>query len=88
MRGLNAALIIELREIHKLSNNEMNSCDCGGCGGGGEKFSCISGRIQGIGCALAWVTIARDSESEPPFYPWGNSTGFAQDTFGFRLAQA
>ncbi len=24
---------------------------------------------QGVGCALAWVTIARDSESDYPFYP-------------------
>ncbi len=38
-------------------------------GGGGEKFSGFSGRIQSIGRALAWVTIARDSESEPQFYP-------------------
>ncbi len=28
---------------------------------GSERFS---GRKQSIGCALAWVTIARDSESE------------------------
>ncbi len=26
-------------------------------------------RNQGVGCALAWVTIARDSESDYPFYP-------------------
>ncbi len=31
-----------------------------------EKFSV---RNQGVGCALAWVTIARDSESDYPFYP-------------------
>ncbi len=31
-----------------------------------EKFS---GRNQSIGCALAWVTIARDCESDYPFYP-------------------
>ncbi len=29
----------------------------------------FSGRNQSIGCALAWVTTARDSESEYPFYP-------------------
>ncbi len=29
----------------------------------------FSGRNQSIDCALAWVTIARDSESEHPFYP-------------------
>ncbi len=40
----------------------------------------FSGRIQIIGCALAWVTIARDSESEPPFKPVGTSAGFAQVT--------
>ncbi len=27
----------------------------------------ISGRNQSIGCAVAWVTVARDSESEYPF---------------------
>ncbi len=32
---------------------------------GSEVFS---GRNQSIGCAVAWVTIARDSESEYPFY--------------------
>ncbi len=26
-------------------------------------------RNRGVGCALAWVTIARDSESDYPFYP-------------------
>ncbi len=31
----------------------------------GEAFSV---RNQGVGCALAWVTIARDSESDYPFY--------------------
>ncbi len=29
----------------------------------------FSGRNQTIGCAVAWVTIARDSESDYPFYP-------------------
>ncbi len=29
----------------------------------------FSVRNQGVGCALAWVTIARDSESDYPFYP-------------------
>ncbi len=29
----------------------------------------FSVRNQGAGCALAWVTIARDSESDYPFYP-------------------
>ncbi len=38
-----------------------------------EKFS---GRNQSIGCALAWVTIARDSESAYPFNPVGR---FPQD---------
>ncbi len=33
-----------------------------------EKFS---GRSQSIGCALAWVTIARGSDSSYPFYPEG-----------------
>ncbi len=33
-----------------------------------EKFS---GRNQSIGCALAWVTIALDSESDYPFNPVG-----------------
>ncbi len=28
----------------------------------------FSGRNQSIGCAVAWVIIARDSESEYPFY--------------------
>ncbi len=32
---------------------------------GSEVFS---GRNQSIVCAVAWVTIARDSESEYPFY--------------------
>ncbi len=31
----------------------------------------LSGRNQSIGCAVAWVTIARDSESEYPFHPVG-----------------
>ncbi len=31
-------------------------------------FSC---RNQSIGCAVAWVTIARDSEPEYPFHPVG-----------------
>ncbi len=26
-------------------------------------------RNRGVGCALAWVNIARDSESDHPFYP-------------------
>ncbi len=29
----------------------------------------LSVRNQGVGCALAWVTVARDSESDYPFYP-------------------
>ncbi len=29
----------------------------------------LSVRNQGAGCALAWVTISRDSESDYPFYP-------------------
>ncbi len=29
----------------------------------------FSVRNQGVGWALAWVTIARDSECEYPFYP-------------------
>ncbi len=31
----------------------------------------FSVRNQGVGCALAWVTIARESESDYPFYPVG-----------------
>ncbi len=31
----------------------------------------ISGRNKSIGCAVGWVTIARDSESEYPFHPVG-----------------
>ncbi len=31
----------------------------------------FSGRNQSIGCAVAWVTIARDSESEYIFHPVG-----------------
>ncbi len=31
----------------------------------------FSGRNQSIGCAVAWVIIARDSESEYPFHPIG-----------------
>ncbi len=31
----------------------------------------FSGRNQSTACALAWVIIARDSESEHPFYPVG-----------------
>ncbi len=30
-----------------------------------------SGQNQSIGCALAWVTIARDSESDYTFNPVG-----------------
>ncbi len=40
----------------------------------------FSGRNQSIGCYLAWVTIARDSESEHPFYPVGKFPRFAQVT--------
>ncbi len=29
------------------------------------------GRQQSIGCALVWVTISRDAESEYPFNPVG-----------------
>ncbi len=35
---------------------------------GSEVFS---GRNKSIGCAVAWVTIARDSESEYPFLSCG-----------------
>ncbi len=28
-------------------------------------------RNQSVGCALAWVTVARDSESGYPFYTMG-----------------
>ncbi len=35
---------------------------------GSEVFS---GRNKSIGCAVAWVTIARDSESEYLFHPVG-----------------
>ncbi len=31
----------------------------------------FSGPDKNIGCALSWVIIARDSESEYPFYPVG-----------------
>ncbi len=47
----------------------------------------FSGRNQSNGCAVAWVTIARDSKSEYPFHPVGNSTGFVQDTYGVKYAQ-
>ncbi len=47
----------------------------------------FSVRNQGVGCALAWVTIARDSESDYPFILWCNSAGFVQDTYGVKLAQ-
>ncbi len=47
----------------------------------------FSGGNESIGCAVAWVTTARDSESEYPFHPVGNSTGFVQDTYGIRSAQ-
>ncbi len=41
-----------------------------------QQFHCVdseafSGRNQSIGCAVAWVTIARDSECEYPFHPVG-----------------
>ncbi len=38
----------------------------------------LSGRNQSIGCALVWVPIARDSESNYPFYPVGQFAGFMQ----------
>ncbi len=31
----------------------------------------LSGRNQSTGCAVAWVTVARVSESEYPFHPVG-----------------
>ncbi len=31
----------------------------------------LSGRNKSIGCAAAWVTVARVSESEYPFHPVG-----------------
>ncbi len=31
----------------------------------------FSVRKKGVGCALAWVALARDSESDYPFYPVG-----------------
>ncbi len=31
----------------------------------------FGGRNQGIACALAWVTVARDSDSDYPFYTLG-----------------
>ncbi len=37
---------------------------------GSEVFS---GRNQSIGCAVALVIIARDSESEYPFHPVGQT---------------
>ncbi len=39
----------------------------------------FSVRNQGVGCDLAWVTIARDSESDYPFYP---VVQFSQDLCG------
>ncbi len=46
----------------------------------------ISGRNQNIGCALALVTIARDSEAECLSILWGNSPGFAHVTnFAFPI---
>ncbi len=33
----------------------------------------FSGRNQSIGCAVAWVIIARGSESEYPFHPVGKT---------------
>ncbi len=35
---------------------------------GSEVFS---GRNQSVGCAVAWVIIARDYESQNPFHPVG-----------------
>ncbi len=51
---------------------------------GSEVFS---GWNQSIGCAVAWETIARDFESEYPFHPVGNSTGYVQHSHGVRSAQ-
>ncbi len=47
----------------------------------------LSGRSQSNGCAVAWVTIARDSEFEYHFILWGDSTGFVEDTYGVRCFQ-
>ncbi len=53
---------------------------------GSETFS---GPNQSIGCALAWVTLACDSESEYPFYPVGQfrkmCTGHLRCRFGSSL---
>ncbi len=37
----------------------------------GNLSNAFSVRNQGVGCALAWVTIARDSESDYPFKSCG-----------------
>ncbi len=47
----------------------------------------FSGRNQSIGCAIAWVTIARDSESNYPFYPVGQFRRICSGYLCVRLAQ-
>ncbi len=49
-----------------------------------EKFS---GRNLSIGCCLAWVTIARDSESDYPFNPVGQFRRICAGHLDVRLAQ-
>ncbi len=46
-----------------------------------------SGRNQSIGCALAWVTIVRDSESDYAFNPVGQVRRICAGHLGVRLAQ-
>ncbi len=49
-----------------------------------EKFS---DRNQSIGCAVAWITIARDSESDYPFNPVGQFRRMGVGPLGVRFAQ-
>ncbi len=49
-----------------------------------EKFS---GRNQSSGCAVAWVTIARDFESDYPFNPVGQFRRIRAGHLGVGLAQ-
>ncbi len=56
------------------------------------KFHCVdsekfSGRNQSSGCAVAWITIARDSESDYSFNPVGQFRRICAGHLGVRLAQ-
>ncbi len=55
-------LVPEFTVTHLLPNFSLSHCV------DSEEFS---DRNQSIGCALAGVTIARDSESDYPFHPVG-----------------